>query len=306
MLRDVVPADWDGNYHIHLGGKAGELLFFSGALPAVRAAIPKARVVLHLHPHYAGIVPGLEHQPDEVISDEWYTRYPTAPLAKQVQEGLRWAISSFGGHSPKTLTLTDDNTMETGPYLRHRGSKPFYELFMDACGVGGEQYDAPWWEDETMRRVGLKPDGPPRCALVLASANIHAGSGVREMTLTPGEWEELSRRVKERGWEPVATGHKDDPKPNMPGWAWLDELMPDDVLGYLTRSERVVGFNSGMTFAATRLVPPGGRVTMLDSQMKDQYDFRRMAGVVGPEHVQVPMAEVQKRGYYEVIRDALR
>ena len=86
MLRDVVPADWDGNYHIHLGGKAGELLFFPGALPAVRAAIPKARVVLHLHPHYAEASShGLEHQPDEVISDGVVHPLPHRPLAKQVQ-----------------------------------------------------------------------------------------------------------------------------------------------------------------------------------------------------------------------------
>ena len=78
-------------------------------------------------------------------------------------------------------------------------------------------------------------------------------------------------------------------------------------LAYPTRSERRGLQQRHDASAATRSVPPGGpRHNARQPNASDQYDFRRMAGVVGPEHVQVPMAEVQKRGYYEVIRDALR
>ena len=115
--------------------------------------------------------------------------------------------------------------METGPYLRHRGSKPFYELFVDARGWAGSSTSRQGGEDETMRRVGLKPDGPPRCALVLASANIHAGSGVRGDDAHAGRMGgRLSRRVRNADGIPSPRDSKDDPKPNMPGWAWLERV----------------------------------------------------------------------------------
>jgi hypothetical protein len=306
LLSDVVPPDWDGTYRIALGGKSGELLFFSGILPAIRKAIPKAKVVISIHPHFAGIVPGLEHQPDEVRCEDWYTKpWPLAPLATQVQHGLKADIASWGGHNPRTLTLLDDHTLVTGAYLRHRASKPFYRLFMDSCGVGDGEYVAPRWRmpPEIVMPLGRVVS---RIALVLPSANIHAGNGVRKMELATTEWLELARDADAAGLDPVATGHKDDPTPEMSGWYWADLRRPDLIFALLTQAARVVGFNSGMTFAATRLVPPGGRVTMIDSQMLDQYDFRRMAGVVGPEHVQIPLTEVKTRGYFDIIKEALR
>jgi hypothetical protein len=247
--------------HVHLCGKTGELLYLSGCLPALRARWPGHSIVLHLHPHYAPLVAGLRHQPDAVEILRPLER--SKPLAVQVTDLTRAALLRH--HRPLTREVDGDwhvlpyglHQAAAGGAWRHPEGKRlgFWELFQAAADAEAYPYDRPSWG----KPRGLAPD----VAVVFASGNLHTG-GARTIDLPPAEWDRLAAELRAFGVAPVATGHRDDPRPLMPGWDWLNTDDPRDVLELLASAGAVVGLNSGITWSAFMLAP--GRVTMFDTQ----------------------------------------
>lgn len=319
LVRDAFALDhaaaFAGSYHLHIGGKTGETMLAAASLPAIRRVLPHASIVWHLHPHYRALVEGLAPWPDAVICDPWYTdKWPAAPLGRQVTEGLRWAhawVQAGGGRG----FVVEGNAgspgargaeLHTSLYRTHtvRPALPFYRMFARAAGVEGCDLVRPEWIGRPTIAGKLAATFGP-IALVFVVGNTHTG-GANRIDLEPEQWEALAKRCRGMGIEPCATGHKDDaPPPEMPGWTWITPDDPSGVLEILTLAERVIGLNSGITFAAALLSP--GIVTMLDTQEgRPEYLFAPMVadGILEPRHVQIPWSAAKDR-MFDVLHEAL-
>lgn len=273
------------NLHLHLGGKTGEIVYASGAFPAIRQRWPGARLILHIHPHYLSVLPGLRHQPDEVVA--YQVTCPDDLLAVQVTACLRREHRARG-NQPLTVTPTAD--IEVLAYGLHQREaslpraerRPFYALFQAAADAAEYPYERPAW--------GQPYALPPTSVVVLPTGNIHTG-GARQIDIPAAEWARLAGELAAFGLEAVATGHRDDPRPLMPGWRWLETDDPAVVLDELRRAGAVLGLNSGITFAACQIA--AGTVTMLDTQGRPEYLFGKMyeGRVLDPmRHLQIPWA----------------
>lgn len=272
------PEKWSGTYHLHLGGKTGEVIFATGILPSIRKILPKAKLVLHVVAHYLPVIERCTIKPDDVVT---YAPMPGRAVFDQVVNSV---IQMRNAHPSIAMHGSD---LATSLYRKHPWPShallptspeftPFYRMFAHGAGVNG--YDKPGWE--------TKSEGESPIALAFPTSNPHSGS-TSSIPLTPQSWERLADVLKCRGIRPIANTFKEDPKLLPAGWSPMDGSV-SEVLELLTKAKFVIGLNSGITFAGVLLSP--GRVVMVDYQKKPFYDFGNMIsdGVVRPaDHVQI-------------------
>ena len=262
----VSPGSWAGDLNVVAPGKAGEVLFLTGALPALRRQLPKATITLHTLAPYVPVALGASARFDEVRPLE----VPGGPdlLAQRVSAAVYDHAYPGYGVFRDQLWVSAFRAHPWSP-VRPSGVKPgpFFFSFCDALGCSRDQYVLPGW--------AASPDGAP-LALAFPTTNIHSSRRGR-LPFSPRQWEELAARARVKGLEPVATGRPEDGDLELPGWEWRDAGI-EEVLSLLGRSAFVLGGNSGITFAACALSP--GRVLMLDeigSAAPDLlYDFTGM------------------------------
>lgn len=258
---------WTGTYRCYVVGKTGEALFSLGCVPGLRYLLPKARLVWHLADHYAPVVDCVDplYRPDAV----------------ETHEGALDCGRLVGiGYDEKHNELMA-NAYRTHSWYRCDSQlaarrAPFYLMFAEALGLPTALYERP-------RSSGRLHDG--KIALAFPTANVD--SRIRQLPVSPATWATLAQRAQDAGLAPIATGHRDDGVPEMPGWTWDDSPGIAPVLGAITKAQWVVGLNSGIVFAAILLGPSNGYVSMVDPLGMLLYQFGGMHGVVdGARHRQ--------------------
>lgn len=242
----LLPADWDGTFEVHLGGKTGEALLLAGWVPALRAQLPRARIVLHTLAPYAAL---FEHvasdcHPDEIVG--------VTPKRATLAESAT-AMSGETSKNPVTFSA-DRRSVRVNPYRLHgNATAGWVQTFGDALGVGDRPWTRPTWTKA--------PSVSEPYALALASSNAHS-SKRRLLPFRPPQWAELAAALTGHGIRCLATGSPEDPKPaSMPGWEWIDcPLIEATALAIGARY--AVGWQSGITIAAAAL--GSGHVALID------------------------------------------
>jgi hypothetical protein len=291
------PGTWRGHYHLHVTGKTGEILFASGVIPALREAMPKATLYLHVLDHYEPVCHGLGFRPDAIVVQSGDKELP---LYLQTTKIVRADLASYG-----RLKLEGDHLhtclYRTHPWInRNAPVVPFYRMFSTAVGVSG--YRLPLWSPSSsdlawkQATTGRRP-----IALLFASSNPHSG-GPPSLPLTSEDYADLARAAKRRGLIPIINRHGQDPKVEAPGWTSVENASITQVLALLRSAKIVMGLNSGIVFAAIRLST--GHAIMADYQAASRYDFHSMVGdgVIDPKRHK----QIQARGIDpEIVRENL-
>lgn len=242
----VDPATWQGPLRLLAAGKAGELFFLTGVIPAIRRRLPKAEIVVHCVSHYAELLLKCVAAPDRVS---------VLPSDGSVVDSVEAWSSWFSQARNETgffelaggVAVFPYRTMPWayGPFVS-RGS--FYEAFCDAVGIPRREYQPPEW-----RGLPVALPAPWRekgLALAFPTANRHTG---RVLPFSTREWEEAAARARAQGLVPVATGHGEDGlSPEMPNWHWVPWTLEETISVLWHHTKAAVGFNSGILFVAAR------------------------------------------------------
>lgn len=237
----VNPHDWTGDFIAHCTGKTGELIFLTGALPALRRRLPRARIVCLTQPFYEPLLQRVKHRFDAVA----HLGYICDDYATQVEMHYNdYRTSGF---------VRNGNSISVNVYALHgQTGRSFYHTFAMAMGLQPGEYERPGYD--------AGPNIREPYALALASLNRHS-SPRRVLPFSAEEWETLARCLRNKGLTPLATGHPHDPRPNMPGWEWVEGDV-QDALSLVAHANYTLCGNSGMGFLAALL--SSGPVVMID------------------------------------------
>lgn len=261
-------------YHVYIVGKTGEVLYSTGLIPALRARLPKAKLIWHVAEHYQPVLAFVEEpcRPDEV-------RAHVLPEHEDAAEAVRLAVTE-GPHTLRGLVWGGDGILRANLYRTHPWygrdpqkslrRAPFWEHFAEAAGLP----QGVWTPPGTFRR-----QGSGTTVLALPTANVH--SRLRVLPAVSTTWSTIAQAAVARGFDVVANGHPADPLPEpMPGWPWRSPKGVVGLLELLRDAHWVIGLNSGATFAHLLLGPQDHHTSMLDPQGLALYRFDLMGQIV--------------------------
>lgn len=256
------PVSWDGTLYLHCCGKAGELVFLTGVLPALKRRLPKSKIVLRTMDHYR---PSVEYSSFKFDGIEALPMVASSLVDSVTHHYMDRVYEGF---------LRVSNDLWVNVYRSHGWSKPrgFPSALAESVGIPADEYTRPGWDDGSVRG--------PRIALALATMNQH-GSSRRRIPFLPQEWSRLSEELRRIGLVCVATGHADDGVPaDMPGWKWVNCGLRE-ALCLVRDSGFVIGGNSGLTFLGATI--GAGYAIMLDEAAHGHlhlYDIERLGNAI--------------------------
>jgi hypothetical protein len=239
------PEVWPGPLRLLVAGKAGELFFASGTIPALRRRLPRARLVLHCVEHYAPMVRRFAYAPDELVVSP-------VDAAMGLAKSVSAAVTDHGGffvHEDGGLAV---ELYRTHPWFGapHQTKGTFYQAFSEAACIPRDEYTPPEWSVADTEADDAEWSGG--FVIAFPTANPHS-STVGGLRFSAAKWAAAAERARRKGLVPIATGHIEDGEPSgMPGWQWKDWPLVRLVNAIWLGCRGAVGCNSGILFLAGR------------------------------------------------------